>query len=131
MNSIKRKLQYRFRVHNKEELDLISKYIKRRRIGAMGWNAIWVEFNDIDKFMGWVETQKYCDLMIRVYFSADFKRDKFKEQIKRTLPTWVCGNDNCSNEKCEYYMYNNTGKHVEYSWRCILADDNYAYEEDC
>lgn len=132
MNSINRKFEYRFRIHNKEELEAVSKYIKNRRIGAMAYSS-WVEFNNYDSFLEWTNNLKYCDFMIRVYFNIDFKRTKFHKQIKEVLPKWVCGNDNCSDENCPYYMYNdcNLGNHkIEYLWRCILADESYTYEED-
>lgn len=132
MNSIKRKFQYRFRIHNRDELDLIEKLIKRRRIGALNYED-WVEFNNYDSFLEWVNNLDFCDFMIRVYFSTDHKRYQFQKRIREILPKWVCGNDNCEATKCRYHIYkecNSDNPKIEYLWRCILADERHIDEED-
>lgn len=132
MNSTKRKFKYHFRVHNEQELEAVSKMIKRRRFAARNIDSSWVEFNDHDAFLEWTKNFRFCDYMIRVYFSADHKMYQFHKEIKGILPFWLCGNDNCSKEDCEYYIYGEKHKEVagvEYLWRCILADENYQHDD--
>ena len=133
MNSIKRKLKYYFRIHNAEELKSISHLLSRRRFGARNVDSSWVEFNNYETFLEWAKTFRWYDYMIRVYFATDHRRTKFHEEIKRILPFWSCGNDNCSKIDCDYFMYNDKNKDtkgIEFLWRCILADENYCHDEE-
>ena len=135
MNSTKKKLKYRFRIHNLDELNKCLKFIKNRRFDVL-WSDCDIDVynaksNDprialpsVNSFLIDVEERQDTDFMITCYFNCDYKLMQFHKKIKKELPEWGCGNDNCSRIDCPYFIDNvSKDTPIEWIWRCILADE--------
>ena len=124
-----RKLCYQFRVHDLEEFETAKEFIKNRKFGVYDYKEEkWYEFrpryseDDVLQIMNKYDN----DVMFRVYFNCDYKRDKFRKDWRFKAKSMRCGNDNCDKKDCPYSYWDNSFKAdvTEYLWRCILADEH-------
>lgn len=134
MNSIRKKLLYHFRIHDKNELDIIreSNILKSRRFGISLELGEWMEFKGFEEFDKWINQfgLKDYDIMVRVYFTTTHNINRMQKKLKSLVGEWKCGNHKCSDLDCRYHINNHTrlavqSEKVEWIWRCIQADEDY------